>query len=163
MANLKTIRADLAKLTAERERVVAAVLPADQLEAKMRAHLAELAKPIDDFIGNCAHVLNGADPYHVTPGSPHMLARAAFGLSLTPERIEALVQAAKTRAAASDAGQMRLTDTEKAERLADLATRLYLVGLEEQAALGEEQQRPDVNGAALLLIPLEVAVEHELL
>lgn len=159
--NLKTIRQQIEKLTAERQAVLSAIEPADVLEAKLRAHLAELAKPIGEFTENLTGILNGADATYTTPATPFNLARAAFGLSLTPDRIEQLVAEAKAKHV--DTGALRMTIAVKADRLADLATRIYELGLAEQEVIGDEAQRQDVNPAALLHIPVDIAVEHDLI
>ncbi len=161
--NLKTIRAQIEKLTAERAAVSNAIQPVEACEIKLRDHLKQLAAPLDEFITNCGYVLNGSGTGDTTPATPPMLARAAFGMSLTPERIESIVEAARQRATASDAGQLRLSDTEKTERLADLDHKIYALGLEEQTVIGDEQQRRDVSAACVLGIPLDAAIEFNLI
>lgn len=161
-ANLKQIRQQISQLTAERAELLSATPPVEVLEQKLRAHLAALASPLDAFIDSCAHVLNGGDPAYTTPATPPMLARAGFGMNLTPDRIEAIVATAKAKAEQNDAGQLRLTDSEKVERIADIDRRLYQAGLDEQAFIGDEEQRREVNAACVLGIPLEAAIEFEL-
>lgn len=163
-SNLKTIRAQIEKLTVERGAVQNALEPGDVLEAKLRAHLAELAAPQNDFLDNCAAILNGTGGTgYTTPATPPMLARAAFAMSLSPERIESIVDAAKSRAAALDGGQMRLTAIEKSKRLDDLDRKIYTSGLDEQTVIGAENQRPDVNAACLLNVPIEAAIQFNVL
>lgn len=162
-ANLKTIRAQIEKLTAERVTVAAAIPPVEVCEIKLREHLKQLAAPLDEFISNCAYVLNGSGTGDTTPATPPMLARAAFGVHLSPERIESIVDAAKARAVDLNAGQLRLTDAEKAERLIDLDQRIYALGLEEQLVIGDELQRREVNAACVLGVPIGAAIQFNLL
>lgn len=162
-SNLKTIRQQIEKLTTERAAVLQAVPPVAILEQKLRSTLKSLAEPLTEFVNNCADGLNTGEFGYLTPATAPMLARAAFGLNLDDEKIEAIVNAAKQRASEKDTGNLRMTDSEKAERLSDLNQRLYALGLDEQAALGAEPQRRDVNGACVLGIPLETAMQHGLI
>ncbi len=162
-SNLKQIRQQIEKLQAERAATQTAIPPIQILEAKLRSTLQALAQPLDEFIGNCASSLNTAEFGYLTPATPPMLARAAFGLNLDAERIEQIIATAKTRAAETETGQMRLTDSEKLERLDDLNKRLYVLGLEEQSVIGAEPQRRDVNASVVLGIPLDAAIEFNLL
>ena len=143
-SNLKQIRQQIEKLTAERAATLQAVPPVAVLEQKLRSTLQALAQPLEDFVNNCAAGLNTGEFGYLTPATPPMLARAAFGLNLDAERIEQIVSAAKTRALDFDAGEMRLTDSEKVERLDDLNRRIYTLGLEEQTLIGVNQ-RPIVS------------------
>ncbi len=161
--NLKQIRQQIEKLQAERTATQTAIPPVAVLEQKLRSTLMALAQPLEDFVNNCAAGLNTAEFGYLTPATPPMLARAAFGLNLDAERIEQIIATAKTRAIESDTGQMRLTDSEKLERLDDLNRRLYVLGLDEQTLIGSEPQRRDANAACVLGIPLDAAIEFNLL
>lgn len=159
MANLKTIRAQIEKLQAERQRVAAAVPPAAQSEQRLREHLAALAQPSAEFIDNCADAINTGSLQGLTPATAPMLAQSAFALALTATGIERVIDAAKQQASAKDTGCLRLDDAEKAERLHALACDIYQLQLDEETALEGNPRRAGVNAAAVLGIPQEAAVE----
>lgn len=162
MANLKTIRAQIEKLESERQRVAAAVPPAEQSEQRLREHLAALAQPSQDFVQNCCDALNTGSLLNLTPATPSMLAQAAFSLALTASDIDRVIEAAKQLASAQDTGALRLDDAEKAERLHALSCEIYQLNIDEEAALDGAPRREGVNAAAVLGLPLDAAIEFGL-
>jgi len=160
--NLSSIRARISKLQAERKRVVAAVPPASVSEQRLREHLSVLAVPSSEFIQNCADAINTGSMTSLTPATAPMLAQASFALALTATGIERVIESAKLQASAQDSGALRLDDAEKTERLAAIAADLYSLQLDEEATLDGAERRSDVNVAAALSIPLDIAVEFGL-
>lgn len=163
MANLKTIRAQIEKLESERQRVAAAVPPAEQSEQRLREHLAALAEPSADFLSGCALAVNTGVLAGLTPATAPMLAQAAFALALDAKGVERVIEAAKQLASAQDNGALRLDDAEKTERLHALACDIYQLNLDEEAARDDAPRRADANAAAVLGIPLDAAIEFGLL
>lgn len=162
MANLKTIRSRIADLSAEIKAVDNSIPPAADLENQLRAHLQQQADSVNTLIENCAFALSTGD-MGLLFVDPRVLAQKAFGMALDGVGIGRIVQAAKDRAEELDTGRLRMPTSEKRQRLVDLKRERYLAELEEQEVIGTADQRPDVSGAALLLIPLDVAEDAELI
>ncbi len=161
-ANLKTIRARIADLTAEIKAVEKSIPPAADLENQLRASLQEQADSVNTLIENCAFALSTGDMGRLFV-DPRVLAQKAFGMALHSVGIGPIVQAAKDRAAELDTGRLRMPTSEKRKRLSELKAARYLAELDEQELIGTEAQRPDVSGAALLGIPLDVVEASDLL
>jgi len=161
--NLKQIRQQIEKLETEKQRVTAAIPPANVLEAELRTHLNLLAVPGHEFIDACGTALNGGGFSELAPHTIGGIAKAAFSLALTSARIDEIVEAAKLQAAEQDTGCMRVTDDEKAERLHAIKCDLYQLGLDEEAALDGSPRRVGANAAAVICVPLADAINFDLI
>lgn len=160
--NLKTIRARIADLSAEIKAVENSIPPASELENRLRERLQEQADSVNTLIENCALALATGDMGQLFV-DPRVIAQKAFGMALEGVGIGRIVQAAKDRAAELDSGRLRLPSSEKHARLAELKRERYLAELDEQEIIGTAEQRPDVSGAAVLLIPVDVAEDAGIL
>lgn len=160
--NLKTLRARIADLTAEIKAVDESIPPASELENRLRVHLQEEADAVDDLVGSLAAFLMTAKTDHLYV-DPARLARKSFGLAVSSIGIGHLVQSAVERAKAQEDGRLRLSTSEKRARLAELKRERYLAELDEQEIIGTAEQRPDVSGAAVLLIPVGVVEDAGIL
>lgn len=155
---LKQIRADIGKLQKEIKLTERAVRPLAETEQQLRRYLATLANSHSRLIEYSAHALNTGDVYDLTP-APVLLPEAAYGLAISALGIDTIVEQAKARAAAEDTGALRMSDESKAARLLGLSRELYALEIEEAGLLNGECPRSDMNAAAAVGIPVDVA-EH---
>ena len=88
---------------------------------------------------------------------PALLPDHAYGLAIQSLGIENVIEAAKQRAAKDDDGRLRLSKADREERLLELAHSLYALEVEESGLLGDDCPRPDMNAAAAVGIPANVA------
>lgn len=162
VTNLKSLRGRIVRLTAEIKAVDNSIPAAAELENRLRERLQEQTAAVNSLIENCAFALATGDMGRLFI-DPAVLAQKAFGMAVDSVGIGRIVQAAKERAEELDDGRLRLPASEKRERLATLKRERYLAELEEQEIIGTADQRPDVSGAALLLIPVDVAEDAGIL
>lgn len=162
MKDLKKIRAKVSELTAEIKRVNATRPPLDELEAELRQHLEIMARPMSALIENSVDSLTSGRFTYLTPETPAGKADFAIGLALAALGVDHIVGVAVAQAAQMEGAPERMPVGEKEAKLADLKRERYLLELEEQTVIGTEPQRADVSGAAYIGVPLDIAIECEL-
>ena len=161
--SLNTVRAKVDETRLQLAAVKRALPPVDNLVAKVRARLQELADEAQTrLVDRMADVISHNGSLHDIVPAPAQAAYHAVGLAALALGVDTLVAQAAELASTRDNGALRLTDSEKADKLADLSEKLYLLELAE-VELSADDLRPGINGAALLQIPLEVAADCDLL
>lgn len=162
MKDLKKIRAKVSELTAEIKRVNATRPPLDELEAELRLHLEIMARPMSALIENSVDSLTSGNFRYLTPETQPAKTDLAIGLALAALGVEHIVGVVVAQASQMEGAPERMPVNEKEAKLADLKRERYLLELEEQTVIGTEPQRADVSGAAYIGVPLDIAIECEL-
>lgn len=162
--NLKTIRAEIFDVKEELSTVAKAIQPVEELEIELRAYLNELASKPALFVDQCVLVLNqGLPTAQMKDTNPDLLLQRAFSFSVAGYGVDRIMSEAKEAAEKQGTDRLRMTKAEKGARLQELRERLYALELAEELALDGAERRPDVTPAAVIGIPLEVAVDADLL
>jgi hypothetical protein len=161
--SLKSLRDEIERNLAQTTQVQNSQRPIAELEQELRAYLETLTAPRNALVNLCAAVLNANMPLNELTGHPNQLAGRAFGMALSSIGADSIIQDALAKAKANDTGCMRLATEERDERLVELAKHRYLLELEEEQLLGENERRPQANPAAVLQIPADVAEQAGLL
>lgn len=156
---LKSVRARIEKLRSNLAAVEKSVPPLADLTEKLRGRLNALV-PVDDLVRNASSALLSGNFEMLHPETPAGMTKAAFGLAVAAIGVDKIVEAALAQAADRDDGRLRMSPGDRAEQIQNLRIAIYSEELIEQELIGNEAQRPDVSGAALLGIPLGVVVEH---
>lgn len=156
---LKSIRAHIAELQRKLAETEKAIPPAADLEAQLRGRLASIA-PVKELVENAALGLLTGSFGSLTPETAPVLAKHAYAMAVEAVGIENIIRAAVKEATERDDGRLRLTPEDRLEAIFNLRVAIYGEELAEQELLGNEPQRPDVSGAALLRLPLDVFIER---
>lgn len=159
---LKTVRLEIAKLQTERRAVERAVPLLAETEGKLRSYLEMLASSQNRLIEYSAHCLNSGLVTDMLP-APVFLPEQAYGLAVRALGVYQIIEEAKARAAAEDTGALRLSNPDKEARLLALAHRLYALEADEAGLLNGECPRPDMNAAAAVGVPADVAEQFGLI
>lgn len=164
MANLKSIRADIATIKAEIRQTQISLPPVDDQVQRVRDHLTDLAAEARRrIIETSANVISANhNPADITP-PPSALPIHAYGLAILAIGVDSLVAEAAAFAQTEDNGARRIPAHERRQNLEEMARKLYELELIEESLLGDAERRPDANAAAVLAIPLEIAIEADLL
>lgn len=161
--SLSTIRTQVDETRLQLAAVKRAQPPVAQLTEKVRARLQELADEAQTrLIDRMADVISHNASLHDIVPAPAQAAYHAVGMAAMAIGVDNLVAQAAELAATRDNDVLRLTDAEKADRLDELSRRLYALELQE-VELSADDLRPGINGAALLQIPLDVAIDAGLI
>ena len=161
---LKAIRAEIFATKEEITEVSRAIQPIEELETELRAYLGGLASKPALFIDQCVDVLNHGLPVaQMTDTNKDLLLQRAFSFAIASYGTERIIEEAKEQAAIKGSDRPRMTNSEKGAALQELREKLYSLELEEEQLLDGAERRADVTPAAVLGIPLEVAVDADLL
>lgn len=169
-ANTKTLRAKIAELQREIERVRRAVPPVAERTELVRAVYRQLTEPYAKFIEKAGDVLNGTShgelgivPVSDPASRADLRANMALAAGLAAIGEERFIAEATQSAAERDRGILRMTASQQAETLRDLRCRLYSLELEDEAGVefNADSRRPGANAAAVLGIPAEVAAKYK--
>lgn len=164
MKTLKQIRADIAEVKAEALAVKNALRPMAELEHSVRHVLTEMASARNQMVDLIAGMFSHGTPLSELSAIPAtQLPKHGYGLAISAIGVDAIIAAALEKAEANDPGALRMSADDRDEQLSALQRTLHKLELQEEAALNGEPRRPDVNPAAVLGIPLEVAEKAGLL
>lgn len=164
MQTLKQIRADIDAVNTEFKAVKGSIQPIDDIEARLRSYLTVMADPARRLVDLAANALAYGHPVsEIGQIQPSQLRIHALGLAVAAMGVDEIIAQAKAKAAAQDNGAPRMDQNEREERLEELSRERYALELQEEATLNGAPRRPGVNAAAVIGIPLEVAIERDLL
>lgn len=164
MKQLKQIRADIEAVKNEIKRVDNSIQPVADIEASLRLYLNDLADPKRRLVDLAASIIAHGTPVNeLLTMPPARLPQHAFGIALAAIGVDEIIKEAMAKATTEDSGALRLPAGERVHRLLELHRELYELELCEEESLGSAPRRPDVNPAAALLIPLDVAEDNGLL
>lgn len=168
--SIEVIRADIAGLKNEIEATRRAGVPAEQVEATLRDALGiaesnyrSMTQELGRSLANGAVItLSDLMAHSQRAESVDTL---LLGFAVRAVGAEAIVQDAREAAASLPQAKLRLTDTERQARLAELSQALYQAETEEEALVEVEglTRRPDASTAVALGLPFEIAEQAGLL
>lgn len=162
MTTLEKTRTAITKVQAEIAKYSRAFRPVAEIEADLRIYLQSLADPRRMLVDQLKDII--AHGHRISSLVEHgatSLTKHAYGLALAAHGTETLLAEAMEQAALEDTGRFRLPELERDEKLQALREKLYALELDEEAMLDGAERRSDANPAAVLGIPLEVAIDYE--
>jgi small-conductance mechanosensitive channel len=158
MKQLKQIRDDIAAVKAEIIRIDNSIPPVADIEALLRTYLTSLADPKRRLVDLAASILSHGTPVNELLNlPPTQLPQHAFGIALAAHGVDQIIAEAKTIAQTQDNGAMRLSADDRTDKLLELRRELYELELSEEENLADTPRRPDVNPAAVLGVPMNIA------